>query len=127
MCCVPPRFGDPVWSSTVLTLAILMLHAVSPTIRLMIFVNVAVVFLAALALRTLFHAQAETAALLGFAEPSLATRLILCALLQPLCIFLHECGHLAAGLALDQKCRKIDRKSTRLNSSHLGISYAVFC
>src|SRR5205814_10369735 len=27
-----------------------------------------------------------------------------------------------AGLALDQ-----DRKSTRLNSSHLGISYAVFC
>src|SRR5437899_8938899 len=27
---------------------------------------------------------------------------------------LHLCGHL-------------DRKSTRLNSSHLGISYAVFC
>src|ERR1035441_10881549 len=24
-------------------------------------------------------------------------------------------------------CAKIDRKSTRLNSSHLGISYAVFC
>src|ERR1035438_1843739 len=23
-------------------------------------------------------------------------------------------------------CRRIDRKSTRLNSSHLGISYAVF-
>src|SRR5262245_65044216 len=23
--------------------------------------------------------------------------------------------------------RKVDRKSTRLNSSHLGISYAVFC
>src|SRR5437899_7253964 len=23
--------------------------------------------------------------------------------------------------------RKLDRKSTRLNSSHLGISYAVFC
>src|SRR5258705_9622233 len=23
--------------------------------------------------------------------------------------------------------RQIDRKSTRLNSSHLGISYAVFC
>src|ERR1039458_10499446 len=23
--------------------------------------------------------------------------------------------------------REIDRKSTRLNSSHLGISYAVFC
>src|SRR5258705_1974261 len=27
-----------------------------------------------------------------------------------------------------EKClRKVDRKSTRLNSSHLGISYAVFC
>src|SRR5256885_4472242 len=24
-------------------------------------------------------------------------------------------------------CRKVDRKSTRLNSSHLVISYAVFC
>src|SRR5436853_4822770 len=24
-------------------------------------------------------------------------------------------------------CRHRDRKSTRLNSSHLGISYAVFC
>src|SRR5436853_5844195 len=24
-------------------------------------------------------------------------------------------------------CEKLDRKSTRLNSSHLGISYAVFC
>src|SRR5258705_3266620 len=27
------------------------------------------------------------------------------------------------GLAVEQ----VDRKSTRLNSSHLGISYAVFC
>src|SRR5437899_7874989 len=26
-----------------------------------------------------------------------------------------------------QGCRRKDRKSTRLNSSHLGISYAVFC
>src|SRR5947199_1647083 len=25
------------------------------------------------------------------------------------------------------RCLDIDRKSTRLNSSHLGISYAVFC
>src|SRR5205814_4341275 len=25
------------------------------------------------------------------------------------------------------RCHCIDRKSTRLNSSHLGISYAVFC
>src|SRR2546426_3682811 len=26
-----------------------------------------------------------------------------------------------------EPCREIDRKSTRLNSSHLVISYAVFC
>src|SRR5258705_7976198 len=29
--------------------------------------------------------------------------------------------------ARDEFRRKQDRKSTRLNSSHLGISYAVFC
>src|SRR5262245_62473297 len=37
---------------------------------------------------------------------------------------------LAAGLVavwLTAVIRKVDRKSTRLNSSHLGISYAVFC
>src|ERR1039458_4858948 len=28
---------------------------------------------------------------------------------------------------LEASCSIIDRKSTRLNSSHLGISYAVFC
>src|ERR1035441_598317 len=36
----------------------------------------------------------------------------------------------AEGLALGTLCvidRQPDRKSTRLNSSHLGISYAVFC
>src|SRR2546430_7200181 len=30
-------------------------------------------------------------------------------------------------LALEQRRRKEDRKSTRLNSSHSQISYAVFC
>src|SRR5438045_7413086 len=30
-------------------------------------------------------------------------------------------------LDLGRKFRREDRKSTRLNSSHLGISYAVFC
>src|SRR5262245_63096560 len=29
--------------------------------------------------------------------------------------------------ALTRRARPRDRKSTRLNSSHLGISYAVFC
>src|SRR5438045_7048953 len=40
-----------------------------------------------------------------------------------------------AGLPINEYCaahkislvERLDRKSTRLNSSHLGISYAVFC
>src|SRR5437899_9555902 len=32
-----------------------------------------------------------------------------------------------AGKALASRAADRDRKSTRLNSSHLGISYAVFC
>src|SRR3712207_8187424 len=31
------------------------------------------------------------------------------------------------GLAADRLIRDLDRKSTRLNSSHANISYAVFC
>src|SRR5258705_1629014 len=31
------------------------------------------------------------------------------------------------GASLEKEFRRKDRKSTRLNSSHLGISYAVFC
>src|SRR5262245_63701561 len=33
----------------------------------------------------------------------------------------------AISKAMAQARKNIDRKSTRLNSSHLGISYAVFC
>src|SRR5262245_62282799 len=36
---------------------------------------------------------------------------------------LHRVGNLAAAGRIEA----LDRKSTRLNSSHLGISYAVFC
>src|SRR3989440_265264 len=44
----------------------------------------------------------------------------------------HRGGHVAPGGALfaeavDHDQRKVDRKSTRLNSSHDQISYAVFC
>src|SRR3712207_7515546 len=31
------------------------------------------------------------------------------------------------GVVLDQVAVRVDRKSTRLNSSHANISYAVFC
>src|SRR3712207_8462295 len=36
-------------------------------------------------------------------------------------------GARRAGLAGDELVRQADRKSTRLNSSHANISYAVFC
>src|SRR2546426_10620896 len=35
--------------------------------------------------------------------------------------------HLRLGFSGDADARLLDRKSTRLNSSHLVISYAVFC
>src|SRR5690625_6957648 len=38
---------------------------------------------------------------------------------------LHE--HLRGDLLVRQPLRQKDRKSTRLNSSHVAISYAVFC
>src|ERR1039458_10646142 len=41
----------------------------------------------------------------------------------------HNCSNKAVGSrSFSLRCASIsDRKSTRLNSSHLGISYAVFC
>src|SRR3712207_7369801 len=38
----------------------------------------------------------------------------------------HE-GHLDHRLAAAEEVEGVDRKSTRLNSSHANISYAVFC
>src|SRR5437773_8008512 len=38
-----------------------------------------------------------------------------------------ECPRLAVARAHGAKTRRRDRKSTRLNSSHITISYAVFC
>src|ERR1035438_6862335 len=55
---------------------------------------------------------------------------------QPVYAYRHEIdmwfqgsGALAliGGRAVAIPEQKVDRKSTRLNSSHLGISYAVFC
>src|SRR5262245_65308462 len=33
----------------------------------------------------------------------------------------------AVAVCVQEVVKELDRKSTRLNSSHLGISYAVFC
>src|SRR5262245_38286594 len=38
-----------------------------------------------------------------------------------------RCAFSKRSLRILEMLKKIDRKSTRLNSSHLGISYAVFC
>src|SRR5205814_10108430 len=49
---------------------------------------------------------------------------------QPLRVFEADAaahGIEAAGVEAEQRHPVPDRKSTRLNSSHLGISYAVFC
>src|SRR5690625_6564170 len=37
------------------------------------------------------------------------------------------CGTWKAATETDIELKRIDRKSTRLNSSHVAISYAVFC
>src|ERR1035438_10759988 len=39
----------------------------------------------------------------------------------------HHAAHGRRGAARRAAPAQLDRKSTRLNSSHLGISYAVFC
>src|SRR5437870_10903368 len=46
----------------------------------------------------------------------------------------HECGHLVlhrgiatGSIETEKVADRLDRKSTRLNSSHVAISYAVFC
>src|SRR5699024_12708467 len=39
----------------------------------------------------------------------------------------HIAVQLLQGNDKDQKIKSLDRKSTRLNSSHVSISYAVFC
>src|SRR3712207_9301298 len=41
--------------------------------------------------------------------------------------YLHNCAHRAAAGASTTATTQGDRKSTRLNSSHANISYAVFC
>src|SRR5689334_25443137 len=40
---------------------------------------------------------------------------------------LWERGDVAASMNLEDQFDQLDRKSTRLNSSHSSISYAVFC
>src|SRR5258705_9687223 len=47
---------------------------------------------------------------------------------QCIASFIDRTGNKALATAICIVCaRELDRKSTRLNSSHLGISYAVFC
>src|SRR5699024_12692672 len=42
-------------------------------------------------------------------------------------IFMDTCFHPAVAVGIGHRHHRTDRKSTRLNSSHVSISYAVFC
>src|SRR2546430_7583932 len=70
---------------------------------------------------TLFRSQALTSLIPGHPEPTLNQRIFLELRLPRaiLCLFV--------GASLGVGGTLIDRKSTRLNSSHSQISYAVFC
>src|SRR5205814_1343218 len=63
-----------------------------------------------------------------FFHPTSPTKIYTLSLHDALPIYLHGGDRLFWHLpATNFRGRKLDRKSTRLNSSHLGISYAVFC
>src|SRR5436853_4859252 len=58
------------------------------------------------------------------------TTLFRSATLKAPCTFEARCGRdrpICCSVARTRRRAAEDRKSTRLNSSHLGISYAVFC
>src|SRR3712207_9220192 len=66
----------------------------------------------------------------GSVTNALVTALVIVALF--VCVVLHEYGHSLVAQRLGIEIQDItvlplDRKSTRLNSSHANISYAVFC
>src|SRR5690606_41628664 len=59
----------------------------------------------------------------GYNPDAVSTAVLICeAHLQP--VIVDACGN---PLNLGRTVRLLDRKSTRLNSSHVKISYAVFC
>src|SRR2546430_11899315 len=64
----------------------------------------------------------------GGAAPALALGVFLCSLagIPPLAGFIGKFNIFAAGMQA-KLYALVDRKSTRLNSSHSQISYAVFC
>src|SRR3989442_6144809 len=59
----------------------------------------------------------------------LPVRYVLVGHLHGLAVLRHREANLVDdfALAMDGKTVQVDRKSTRLNSSHVRISYAVFC
>src|SRR6266513_3365504 len=62
-----------------------------------------------------------------FFNDTATTEIYTLSLHDALPIFGHECGDLAPESATLDGLVHEDRKSTRLNSSHVSISYAVFC
>src|SRR5947199_4251058 len=65
----------------------------------------------------------------GIGEPEDRAPIFLLRRLRDLDALLAESGLFLRGVGRGEHVSRVtlDRKSTRLNSSHLGISYAVFC
>src|SRR5215469_14513511 len=77
---------------------------------------------------TLTVGGGEVVALLGPNGAGKTTTLrAISGLLKPLAGAVRLAGSDLAGVAPPARARLGDRKSTRLNSSHVEISYAVFC
>src|ERR1035441_7276167 len=78
--------------------------------------------------RRLFHFEDDAAAacrlLRGACRSFLGARLSGGAMMRVVYMFL---ARMRARFVDHPSAGSLDRKSTRLNSSHLGISYAVFC
>src|SRR3712207_8095247 len=76
---------------------------------------------------TLFRSEARLARLvLGEDAPEEFERAFVVGLGNPLALFV-EARAAVARQPLGVEVERVDRKSTRLNSSHANISYAVFC
>src|SRR2546430_9668129 len=74
---------------------------------------------------TLFRSSRESLA--GTSMPSRKTRILILCKTYPSPSAKHAETSCVAGVEEDGKLIRLDRKSTRLNSSHSQISYAVFC
>src|SRR3712207_8910117 len=73
---------------------------------------------------TLFRSYSKAARIPGFRPGKVPAKVVRQRFRDQI---LHDVVHGLIPRAVDEALRERDRKSTRLNSSHANISYAVFC